>query len=131
MIQLEYTLLFGASGSATPSLPAFGPSPARAWVGIGPPNYLYAPIKDRSGSFNLTTVLAVNLNVVRKDGTQVVWSTTIVSQTTSVLWVAHAYAAGDCTVEGSYDITPELVFASGTTKCFTRKLKVCSPQSIT
>jgi len=82
-------------------------------LNIGPPSTLTFRFLSPLIGPDLTTTSAVNLNVVRRDGSTATWACTIVSATQSELVAQYTFTGLELNTTGAYQLQPLLTVPGG------------------
>ena len=80
---------------------------------------------------DLSTVTAVNLQVLRRDGTSATWAMSIIAATPAELIAQYEFQPGDVTVTGVYYLAPQLSVPGGVVSAETVSLFVSYPTGST
>jgi hypothetical protein len=82
-------------------------------LNVGPPTSIQITLQSPVFGPDLTTVTAVNLGVVRRDGTTATWACEILSATTRELVVRYTFSGTELTSTGAFILGPQLTLPGG------------------
>lgn len=83
-------------------------------LNVGPPTSIQITFQSPVFGPDLTTVTAISLNVVRRDGTTTSWACEILSSTARELVARYTFTgSGELTTSGAYILGPQLTLPGG------------------
>lgn len=97
------------------------------YQGAASPEDIRVTITQGDSGLNLTTVTAVEFDVRLPDGSDDVWSASIVSATTTELVSSHVFSPADTVQLGTYVMLAKLTVPGGFRRTIPKTLEVLDP----